>query len=165
MPLRDIVVPAVKLKQRSVFNLTELYQMMWRWFELYGYDMQELEYRDSLEGGSKHLEIKWKATKEIDDYIQFVIITNFLILGMENIEVEQEGVKVKLNKGEVEMNFSAFLNKDKDDKWVGGYNRILRDVYDKYVSRNRVETLEGEIYEEVYKLIDEVKAFLNLHRF
>ncbi len=166
MTQRETVASGLKIKQRSVFNLDELYKIMWRWFELYGYDMQELEYRDSLEGNSKHLEIKWKSIKRIDDYLQFVIITNFLILGLENVEVEQEGVKIKTNKGEVEINFSAILEKDYEDKWTdSGYSRVIRDVYDKYVIKNRIETLEGELYEEIYKLIDEVKAFLNLHRF
>jgi len=166
MTQRDVVASGLKIKQRSVFNLDELYKIMWRWFELYGYDMQELEYRDSVEGNSKHLEIKWKATKRIDDYIQLVIITNFLILGLEKAEIEQDGIKIKTDKGEVEINLSAQLEKDYEEKWQdSGWSRVIRDIYDKYVIKNRIESLEGELYEEVYKLIDEVKAFLNLHRF
>ena len=166
MSQKDYVASGLKIKQKSIFNLDELYKIMWRWFELYGYDMQELEYRDSLEGNSKHLEIKWKSTKRIDDYIEFYILTNFLILGFENTEIEQDGVKIKTNKGEVEMNFTAFINKDYEEKWADtGYARIIREIYDKYLLKKRIETLEGELYEEVYKLLDEVKAFLNLHRF
>ena len=63
------------------------------------------------------------------------------------------------------MNFTAFINKDPEDKWEGGYNKIIRNVYDKYVIRSRIESLEGELYEELYKLLDEIKAFLNLHRY
>ena len=165
MPQRDIVASGIKIKQRAVFNLDELYKIMWRWFELYGYDMQELEYRDSLEGGSKHLEIKWRSRKQIDDYLEFHILTNFLILGLEKVEIEQDGVKTKTDKGEVEMNFTAFINKDPEDKWDKGINRVIRNTYDKYIIKSRIESLEGELYEELYKLLDEVKAFLNLHRF
>ena len=166
MGQKDLVASGLKIKQRSVFNLSELYQTMWRWFELYGYDMQELEYRDSMEGGAKHLEVKWRATKRIDDYLQFVIETNFLILGLQDIEIDQEGVKIKTNKGEVEINLNAYMEKDYEEKWQdSGWSRVIRDIYDKYVIKNRIETLEGELYEEIYKLIDEVKAFLNLHRF
>ncbi len=165
MAQRDVVASGIKIKQRSVFNLDELYKIMWRWFELYGYSMQELEYRDSLEGGSKHLEIKWISRKQIDEYIEFHIVTNFLILGLEKAEIEQDGVKSKLDKGEVEMNFTAFINKDPEDKWDNGWNRVIRGFYDKYVIRSRIESLEGELYEELYKLLDEIKAFLNLHRF
>lgn len=166
MVFKDTIASGLKIKQRSVFNLDELYKVMWRWFELYGYDMQELEYRDSLEGNTKHLEIKWAAEKKIDDYIKFKIITNFLILGLEKVEIEQDGVKLKTDKGEVEINMTAILEKDYDDKWQeSGYARLFRDIYDKYVIKNRIESLEGELYDEIYKLIDEIKAFLNLHRF
>ena len=165
MAQRDVVASGIKIKQRAIFNLDELYKIIWRWFELYGYDMQELEYRDSLEGGSKHLEIKWRSKKQIDDYMEYIILTNFLILGLEKVEIEQDGVKSKTDKGEVEMNFTAFINKDPEDKWEGGYNKIIRNVYDKYVIRSRIESLEGELYEELYKLLDEIKAFLNLHRY
>ena len=165
MAQRDIVASGLKIKQRSIFNLDELYKIMWRWFELYGYSMQELEYRDSVEGNSKHLEIKWRSVKQIDDYMEFHILTNFLILGLEKVELEQDGVKTKLDKGEVEMNFSAFINKDPEGKWEKGYNLVIRNIYDKYVIKSRIESLEGELYEELYKLLDEVKAYLNLHRF
>lgn len=165
MAQRALVASGIKIKQRSVFNLDDLYKMMWRWYELYGYEMQELEYRDSVEGGSKHLEIKWKATKKIDDYIEFIIVTNFLILGFESVEIEEDGVKKKTNKGEVEMMFTAFLNKDPEDKWDSGYNRFIRDTYDKYIIKGRLDSLQGELYEELYKLLDEIKSFLNLHRF
>ncbi|MBS3171528.1 hypothetical protein J4449_02865 [Candidatus Woesearchaeota archaeon] len=165
MPQRLTIASGLKIKQRSVFNLDELYKVMFRWFELYGYDMQELEYRDSIEGNAKHLEIKWKATKRIDDYLQYIIITNFLILGLESVEIEQDGTKTKTNKGEVEINLTGFLEKDYEDKWESGYSRVIRDIYDKYVIHGRIDSLSGELYEEIYKLIDEVKAFLNLHRF
>ena len=166
MSQRDIVAQGLKIKQKSVFNLDQLYKTMFRWFELYGFDMQEREYRDSVEGNAKHLEIKWKAVKRIDDYIQFVIITNFLVLGFETIEIEEDGVKMKTNKGEVEMNFYAYLEKDYEDKLKdSGYAKVIREIYDKYIIKNRIESLEGELYEELYKLLDEIKAFLNLHRF
>ena len=165
MPQKLTVAPSLKIKQRSVFNLDELYKVMFRWFELYGYDMQELEYRDSVEGNAKHLEIKWKATKRIDDYMEFHILVNFLILGLEKAEIEQDGVKIKTDKGEVELNITGQLVKDYEDKWESGYAKVIRDIYDKYVIHDRIDSLGGELYEEVYKLIDEVKAFLNLHRF
>jgi len=166
MVQRDVIASGLKIKQKSVFNLDELYKLMFRWFELYGYDMQELEYRDSIEGNGKHLEIKWRAKKQIDDYLQFVIVTNFLVLGFESIEIDRDGAKVKTDKGEVEINISASLEKDWQDKWAEtGYAKVIREIYDKYIIKSRIESLEGELYEEVYKLIDEVKSFLNLHKF
>src|SRR3990167_4354376 len=166
MVQREIVASGLKIKQKSIFDLDELYKGLFRWFELYGYVLQELEYRDSVEGDSKHLEIKWKAEKEIDDYVMYVIRLNFLILGLQKVEVEENGAKVKKYTGDLEMNFYAFLAKDYKNKWSdSGYSKVFRELYDKYIIKNRMEGIYKELYEELYKVMDEVKAFLNLHRF
>src|SRR3989344_8877287 len=102
MPQIDIIVPNIKIKERSVFSLDELYKMLVRWFELHRYDFQEQEYRDeNLGEKGKHLEIKWYAEKKIDDYFKFVIKINLFILGLESIEIEKDGIKHKKNRGEV----------------------------------------------------------------
>ena len=166
MPQRDIVVPGVKVKDKSIFSLEELYKAIIRWLEFHRYTFQEQEYREEdLGGGKKHLELKWYAEKKIDDYIKFVIEVNFLILGLEKLEAEVRGVREVTNKGELEMNFKAYLLKDYDKKWERtAFMRFLRETYDKKLIKTRLETYEGELYEETYKLMDEVRAFLNMHR-
>ncbi len=167
MPQRDIIVPHIKIKDRSIFNLDELYKLLLRWFELHNYDFQEQEYRDEdLGEGKKHLEIKWYAEKKIDDYFKFVMEINFFIIGLESVEIEREGVKHKTNRGEIEMRTKAYILKDWQAKFEQtALMKFLRDVYDKYIIRARIEGYEGELYEETYKILDEFKAFLNLHRF
>jgi|SRR3989344_2289675 len=167
MPQKDIIVPHVKIKDRSIFNLDELYKMLIRWFELHNYDFQEQEYRDNDMGeGKKHLEIKWYAEKKIDDYFKFVMEINLFILGLESVEIEKDGVKHKTNRGEIEFRTKTYLLKDYKEKFEQtALMKFLRDVYDKYIIRSRIEGYEGELYEETYKLLDEIKAFLNLHRF
>lgn len=167
MSQKDIIVPSVKVKDRSIFSLEELYKLLYRWFELRRYIFQEQEYRDEdMGGGKKHLEIKWYAERKIDDYFKFVIEVNFLILDLEKVEIEREGLKVATNRGEIEMRVKAYILKDYDNKWENSaIMRFLREFYDKRLIRLRIEGYEGELYEETYKLLDEVKVFLNLHRF
>jgi len=167
MPQIDIIVPNIKIKERSVFSLDELYKMLVRWFELHRYDFQEQEYRDeNLGEKGKHLEIKWYAEKKIDDYFKFVIKMEFLVLGLIDVEVEKDGVKAKTNKGEIEIRTKAYMVKDYDKKWENSpIMRFLREIYDKKMIKSRIEGYEGELYEETRKLLDEVKVFLNLHRF
>lgn len=165
MPQRDYIVQGIKVKQKTIFDMAELYKMMYRWFELYGYIHQEVEYRDSDEPNGKHLEIRWYQEKKIDDYFKFVIEISFLVLGLSKVEVEKNGVKSSTNKGEVEMRFDAYLLKDYDDKWNNSMMKFFRDLYDKFIIKKRIETFEGLLHTELYKLIDEVKAYLDMHRF
>ena len=167
MPQRDIILPSIKVKEKSIFSLDELYKMLYRWFENHGYTFQEQEYRDEdMGGGKKHIEIKWYAEKKIDDYFKFIIEINFLVVGLEEIEIEREGLKVGTNKGEIEMRIKAYILKDYDARWEKHpISRFLREVYDTKIIRSRISSYENEIYEETYKMIDEIKAFLNLHKF
>jgi len=165
MAQRDLVIPSLKIKDRSIFSLDELYKLLIRWFELHAYELQEREYRDEdMGGGKKHLEINWYAERKINDYFKFVIETAFLVVGLEEIEIEKAGVKRKSNKGEVEIKIKAYLLKDYDNKWESGAMYLLRGFYEKYLIRASIVELEKEIGEEVYKYVDEIKAFLNLHR-
>lgn len=161
----DFIAKELKIKLKSVFDLGELYKLLYRWFESHGYDFQELEYRESLEADGKKLEIRWYAEKKIDDYIKFVIKPTFFVIGLEKVEIEREGEKEATNKGEVELKFDSYLLKDYENKWKGPFLRFLRTVFDKFLIKSRIEGYEGQLHEELYTLMSEAKSFLNLHRF
>lgn len=165
MSQKDFIASAIKVKQKSVFNLDELYLILYKWFELYGYDFQEQEYRDIEKAGTKDVEIRWYAEKKIDDYIKFIMKVSMMTVGMKEVEVEEEGIKRTTKSGTVEFRFDAFLLKDYEDRWTGGIMKFLREVYDKFIIKGRIDSLEGELHTELYKFIDEIKAFLNMHRF
>ena len=165
MAQKDFVASAIKVKQRGIFDLDELYLLLYKWFELYGYDFQEEEYRDIEKEGKKNLEIRWYAEKKIDDYIKFVMKISMMIVGLEEVELEEEGIKRKSKKGTIEIRFDAYLLKDYEDRWQGSAIKFLREVYDKFIIKGRIESLEEELHDNLYKFIDELKAFLNMHKF
>lgn len=166
MSQKDFLATAVKIKQSSVLNLDELYVLMYKFFELYGYDFQEQEYRDiDKGGGKKNLEIRWYAEKKVDDYVKFIVKISMMVVGFEKIEIEEEGIKRKSSKGTAEFRFDALIEKDYDDRWAGGVMKFIREVYDKFVIKGRIERLEGELLGDLHKFMDEIKAFLNMHRY
>ncbi len=165
MSERDIIVPSVRVKEKSVFSLDDLYEMLILWFEHHRYDFQERGYKDEDLGNKKHVSVRWYSEREINDYIKFVIETNFVVLGLEEVEIESGGVKRKSNRGEIELEIRAYIIKDFSNKWETGFMRFLRGFYDKFVIKSSIEGYEKELYEETYAYTDEIKSFLNLHRF
>lgn len=160
---QDPVVPmGYKIKQVSVFNLDYLYKDITRWFQHFDYSWKELQYRqENQPDGTTHLEIRWTAEKEINNYMKFVIDMEFLIF-MKDAEVEENGVKVKRNKGAVEIRTGAYIAKDLD---IWKNMNALRRIYDNYLIRHRIEDLEDDLYIEAHKLYNMIKSFLNLHRY
>ncbi len=163
---RDYLLQDFKLKQDSIFDLTELYKLMFRWFENNGYAFHEKEYQDQDTPGGKQLTVFWVAEKMIDAYIKFVIEVNYLVLGMTKVEIERAGTKVSTNKGSIEFRISAYLLKDYDNKWSSTpFMKRVRKIYDYYLIKERIERLEGDLIIDYQALVDEIRSFLALHKF
>ena len=166
MPIRDYFFQDYKLKAESIFDLTELYKLLFRWFELHGYNFYEKEYHDIDEPAGKHLEIFWYTEKEIDTYVKFVIEISYLVLGMQKVEIEKGGVKIKTNKATMEFRISAYLLKDYGDRFSKfPLGKETRFIYDRIIARKRLNKLEIELVKETEQLIDEIKAFIDVHKF
>ena len=166
MALRDYLFKDIKIKQDGVFDLEACYKVLWRWFELNNYTFAEKEYQDIDEPGGKHTEISWYGEKKIDAYVKFVIEITFLILGINKVEIERGGMKVKTSKGSVEMRISSYLLKDDEDAWgKSSMQKTMRLLYDRYIIRNRLQRLENELNNEAGAFIDEIRSFLEMHKF
>ena len=165
MPYKDYVFQGLKIEHKGVFDLKDLYNTMYDWLKRKGYAWAEKEYKDSqIAPGAKQIEIEWEATKEIDDYMQFVLTLNLMFV-VQDVEVEKEGIKVKAQSGNVSIKISALVLKDYGGKWEKPISSLLREFYDKYIIGKRIESLERDLYEEGTDLINEIKSFLNLHKY
>lgn len=166
MPSRSYLLENFKILQDSIFNLTEFYKLLFRWFETMGYAFHETEYADIETPDGKQLEIWWVAEKESDAYNKFVITITFLVLGLQKAEIERGGVKSKTNKGSVEMRVTSYVERDYNGKWsTSPFMKSMRGVYDRFIVKERLDRLEGELILESQQLIDEIRSFLALHKF
>ncbi|MBU2639762.1 MAG: hypothetical protein KKG75_03610 [Nanoarchaeota archaeon] len=167
MSERDFIIKNLKIKQRALFDMGELYKVMFRWFSRNNYDFQEKEYLEAqMEGGAKKLEIGWYSYKKISDYIKFHIDVKFLIIGLTSAEIEVGNVKRKTNQGDLEMRFDAWIEYDYEGKYEKSpLLKVFRDLYNKYIIKSRIEGYEAQIHEEIYELVAEIKSFLNLFKF
>ena len=83
MAEKEVVAKELKIKQKAVFDMGELYQTMFRWFSQHNYDFQEKQYMEKKNpDGGKNLEIKWIATRKINDYVKFQIDIVFTMVNL-----------------------------------------------------------------------------------
>jgi len=159
--------PGLRVRQKGIFDMNELYKVMFRWFSQHNYDFQEKEYIDKVQpDGGRVLEIGWWSYRKISDYVKFRIKVKFLIVGLKDVEIEVDGMKRKTNSGDAEMRFVAWIETDYEGKWEANpVTKFFREFYNKYIMRSKIEDYETELHEELYELMGEVKAFLNLYKF
>ncbi len=148
-----------KVKHKGLLSFKDLYEFMYDYLIDENYDPYEDKYLDKRLRDSKEVEIDWRAEKPISDYFRFVINTNWLILGMKEVEVLKEGKKVTMDSGYLELSLNAVLIKDPDNKWKGFW-KFLRYLYDNYIIRKRIEKYEELLIEEINEYIDFIKSLL-----
>jgi hypothetical protein len=166
MSQRDYVVMKMPVIQTEVaMDLDEFYKTLHQWFSSNGYDFQETEYKERREEG-KNIKIKWYAEKKMDDYVKYVIETEFNIQNIEDVVVKKRDKKIKVVKCNAEVDFVAYLLKDYEDVWTkGAFVKFYREFYDRFIIGSRLGKQENELKEDVDKIVNEIKSFLNLHRF
>ena len=81
-------------------------------------------------------------------------------------ENEKDGKKVKLNKGDIQMIFDAFLETDYENRWeTKPMYYFLRTLVDKYIFRVYTGKFVGNLAADVKDLHTRIKSFLNLYKY
>ena len=151
-----------ELKNKGIFDFSGLYNYAYEYFRTEGYGVNEDEYAEKIAGECRDVKVKWKATKGVSDYFKFEIKFEIGIRGMSDVEVEIDGQKKQMNKGEIKFKIEGFLVKDPKSKWENSaFERFLRDVYNKYIVPNRVDDMEDILLGDIRSLKDELKALMD----
>lgn len=153
-----------KVRHVGTFDFKETYRLLFEWLIGKGYVVDETIYKEVIgTGGAKEVEIRWTATKNITDYFQIEFGIYFHPIGLTSVEVEINGVKQKVNKGDLTLEFTSSLVRDwKDQFEENSFSKNLRNFYDLYLVRNRIESREAELVNDFEEMIAQAKEILIL---
>lgn len=153
-----------KVRHVGMFDFKETYRILFELLIEKGYDVHEREYKEIMQAaGAKEVDINWDAKKSATGYFQFFITVRFHPVAMTSQEVEIDGVKQKMNKGDLTIEFSCSLVKDYKNAFVKKpFGKLLQKTYDMYIVRERTEQQEIRMIGEYEELLETVKSFLAL---
>ncbi|MEM2090005.1 MAG: hypothetical protein QXL88_02875 [Candidatus Pacearchaeota archaeon] len=152
-----------KIVHSGIFDFKDLYNFLYEWFRSLEYIVLEEKYSEKIKPTGKEVEILWLCLKKINDYLRFRIKVRIFIIKMVEVEITEEGVKIKKDKGDIEIKFAGFLEKDYENKWEQSpITKFLRGLYDKYIIKSKIESYEDKLAEEVDETSEQTKAFLAL---
>ncbi|MBS3093713.1 hypothetical protein J4456_03995 [Candidatus Pacearchaeota archaeon] len=151
-----------KLKQTGIVSYKDIYEYMYHMFMDDGYDVIETRYSEVNRGDSKNVEIMWTMSKTISSYFKFQISLFFLVAGLKKVTIKKDGQDVQAESATIEMDFTGTLTKDYNNEWESGIMKILRDIYDKYIIKNRIEDYESKLNDDVQEFLAQIKAFMTL---
>jgi len=162
MAEKDLITEE-KIKHAEIFDFKSIYNFVYEWLLSNEYIVAEKSYAEKIKPNGKEIEIEWAALRKVSDYFRFFLKFRWFIVGMTDVEVIKDSVKVKMNKGVFELKISAYLEKDYENKWeTSFFSKFLRGLYDRYIIKSRIEKYEDKIGGELKELIAQIKAFLAL---
>ena len=163
MPSKDTIFKQELIRKDGIFDYPGLYAYIMDWFNIEGYIPVEQEYGEKDKPGGKKVLILLRPYKKISDYFKFIIEIDLIILDMKKVDVEQDGKKVKMNKGEMTIRIRGVLEKDYEKRWEDRpFAKFMRAVYEQYVIRTTVHSFEDKLYNQCLDLHSNLKAFLDL---
>jgi len=188
--MNEIKIPETKVKFKDVFHLKNLYIMMHeylleeKWFGEEGPqpaspDKQHRYIEDlylekfcqkGLHAGGKEMWIYWRIFKKPEGkhsgYIRYRMNIDFHGVYIQNREIMNQGKKLKVQFGELEIMFNGAVQTDYDNKWANHW--FLKHVQDPYEARIMSQDLtkhEKMLWREIYKLTGVVKRYLDIRVF
>lgn len=153
-----------KIKYEGLMDFKEFYKFCYRWLvEETELDVVENKYNEKISGDSKGIKIEWTGTRKVTDYFKFHIEVKFEILNLTNVEVVQDGKKVKMNTGSVEVAVKGTLIRDYEGKFEHtSSQKFLRSIYEKWVIYSRIREYEEKLIDDCNEFLGQAKAFLDL---
>jgi len=154
-----IVSPSNRIRHVGILDLGEFYIWLKRWLEFNGYwnDTNEKQYMEAiLPGGAKKLEFMWECNKRKTPDFTYVIPITFMLIGVRDVEIQKGDKKIKLQRGDFDIRLSAYIEKTRVEN-------VFREIYDRFIIKKRIEGYKVDLYDKFYKLIEEMKEFINIY--
>ena len=166
MTEREIVVDKLTLTYEGLFSVKELYKVIDSWLAEKSYDKRENKNYEVVNPDGKYIELELEPWKKITTYAKNVFFIRIYCMNVKDVEIEKDGVKMKLNQGKVHIVFDAYLETDYENEWEGkAIFYFLRQVFDKYIFKPFTDGFENGVKEDLMHLHDRIKSFLNLYRY
>ena len=165
MAERELLVEN-KVGYEGLFSVKELYRLIDAFFREKGYDKREIKNSEKVTPEGKFIEVEMMPWKKVTDYAKNEIWMRIIIENLKEVEVEKNGVKVKLNQGSLKIVFYGYLTTDYENRWEQKpMFFFIRTLFDKFFLKQYVDDFKKNLLGDVNLIRNQVDGFLNLYRY
>jgi hypothetical protein len=164
--LKLTVVPWVTIHYKGILDFNRLHSDLRKWFSAHKYYFVEKNMTEKGTGyGKEEVEFEWDAKRKVDDYVRFIIEVHFKIHRLVDVLIEENGKKVKRQRGDFFIRFKGSFEKNYNKTFSSHpLSNFTRELYEKYLIKGRLLNYEGKIWAETNDLIDHTKNILHVLR-
>ncbi len=155
---------SIILKYSGIFDLSGLYKAIADWFIDYGFYLEEPVWKHKIPtpGGAEQ-EIGFDGWKKINEYVRYWVDLYIHMYDLVDVDVVKEGVKKKMNRAQIVMEFRAQVETDYSKRFETKFEMFIKDFMDKYLYKKDMDVIwTDQLYYITYKLHTKIKEFLGM---
>lgn len=154
------------LSYEGLFDAHELYRLIDEFFATKSYDKVEKMNNEVVTESGKDITIIYRPYKKLSDYYKSVIQIKIFLRHLVDVDIEMDGKRKKLKKGDVSLNFKFMLESDYEGRWEQrGIYFMVRTIFDKIIYNTQQNHFEKQVLTDGRDLKDRIGSFLNLSHY
>jgi hypothetical protein len=115
--------------------------------------------------GTKNVDVELTPWKKTTDYFKLSMKVEVLVSNMRDVEIEQNGKKVRLQKGKLDVKIGGYVTSDYEGRWDEGAWYFIREVFDQFVYRRISKKYYDMAIDDVTDLHNTLTSYLNIYQY
>ncbi len=162
MPESEVVYEEVKFKWKGSLDMARMYKELHEWLIGEDFNLQETHYAEKMKPRGKTIEINWTCKWKRTDYFLWKIDLTFYSYNIQDIEVEKDGKKIKLQNAIHSVRFKSTLITNNSDDFQN--DSLRHKFYKKFIMAEKIEEEKIELFKVSHDLAQEIKLFMELYQ-
>lgn len=161
--LGELQTYASGIRYKGLFDLDELYRIIFNWLVSKGFEVHEHKYKSIvLPAEGRERSFDWNAYKKGNEFVMVWIFIHFQIQDVYKIEVVQNGEKKTLTKGRVFIRVAYDIEMDFSERYAySKFHKTILNFIVNFMWAKKVETYwEDKTRFKTYELINHIKETL-----
>ncbi len=175
------VMPAMKIKYKDIFDIKEFYLAMKEWCMDHGWrdeedgsEHMESYYGERINNGVREIFFRWRLFKpaegsakaKVGHKLNLYLDLDFHAIGLVDTEVIKEGAKIKVQKGEINIDIMAMIDKVYEQEFAESeLLKKLKNIFTARIYQGILDQRRKELYQEMYVLNNYIKQWFKLRRY
>ncbi|MBT3323610.1 hypothetical protein HN681_02795 [archaeon] len=145
-----------QITHNAYIDFLEIVRNLPSFFDEHKYYFFEQKRSEKDTGVGFEIESVWIASREVDHYVKFEIQIQLFLRDVRKVVLE-DGKETFWARAIVRLNSSMVKNHNKTFK-TDWWNETLRQFYERYVIRPRLDAFEGKAVEDCLDLVEHIKS-------
>jgi putative SOS response-associated peptidase YedK len=166
MAEKKLVIEALRFTYSGMFDVEEFLKQVDKWTGENGYERETKKKSQIVEEDHKKLEYVFELWKKVREDAKVVVRMKALFNNMVDFELERNGFKRAMQKGEVLVIIDGFVETDFEHAWTEKpWFVFLRTLYDKLIWKYWLGRFDGACAAACKGLFNQLHEFFKKHKY